>query len=230
MAGLCVLLQAVIRYTAPVLHVFQHWQVQMGRTAKELLRVLDEHFHGTKVFLHYFSSGGCFVHWNLLKVLQKRGLTTVPNLCGVIFDSCPAPPSARTSARALTATLAGMTRKGSYGVVFFCIGFWNTLTANSLEREYMAGLEADPLCVPNLYIYSADDRITDAKVVSQLIQTRRQRAAEKQQQQEEGGSSRPLVIEEWVLESSPHVAHYLRYPREYRERVADFTARALAAV
>lgn len=82
-----------------------------------------------------------------------------------------------------------------------------------ITQNYIASLSSDALPVPSLYIFSRDDHITEYELVQKVISKRRELKRSK---------GLPDDIETWVLESSPHVGHFISQREQYTERLGRF--------
>lgn len=172
-------------------------------------------------FFHAFSNGGCFVWEQLRRILQQnnndnskeRHVAEVIKPAGVVFDSSPANYQGTDN---LDQALAFCTWKDRAVVRIESLLGGASMKQTSQERArlYWDGLVQDEWETRQLYLCSHDDELTCFEEVKKLVLYR----------QGKFGKDR-VVLMDWL--SSPHCAHILGHPDEYRESVASFVASCL---
>jgi hypothetical protein len=195
----------VLRYIAPEVDIYVS-RYNLRRTARELLSVLEDHFPESSIVLFFFSNGGCFLHWELLRLHASGDAGPLQRVVGTVFDSCPVYPNAHFASSAIgEAVRTPVYKPLARGLVWFGLSVWGLCTAWSFERwvprggggearglcggvthgskhrvsififltispvfrvlygrSFFRAMERDPLPAPSLYIYSANDHLTDA--------------------------------------------------------------------
>lgn len=177
---------------------------------------------------HGFSNGGCFL-WDQMRRIVMENDTTNEQLLpvqdilnslssrtkGVVFDSCPAffadnPSALRAGLKYCSwqERLDVLLRFG-LGVVVYD-GRVETQRRNQQCQEFFQFLQEDPLDIPQLYLASHDDLLSDYKYIDELIQKR------------ESVQKNPIMKQIW--QSSPHCGHLRTHPKEYTEAIETFVA------
>ena len=224
----------VLRHTVPPLKVLRQGQRGVVRAAEEMWDLSQTCLRHAQFVVHYFSNGGAFVHWRLLRLLRRRhraaadsapGTTPAdlfPNLARTIFDSSPAAADAEAGAKAMSASQRNKIVKGFvYGCVRFTLEVWGLVQLWRLERQYLRDMRSDPSTCASLYIYSEADEITDPAIVESCIAARRAYLTEKR------GLAGEAVVEGWRIKDagSHHVCHFPHAPDVYRKRLLSFLHR-----
>ena len=179
---------------------------------------------------HGFSNGGCFLWDQIRRILMEKDATKQPakdllnflssRTKGVVFDSCPAwfagNPSGLRAALSYCSweeRLDVLVRFGP-GVVMYD-GRVQTQRRNQRCQEVFELLHEDPLDVPQLYLASQDDLLSDYKYIDELIRHRESVQVQKS----------PVMKQIW--QSSPHCGHLRTHPKEYAEAIETFVAACL---
>ena len=170
-------------------------------------------------FFHAFSNGGCFVWEHVHRILEhnnqiiERSNGTIIKPAGVVFDSSPASYQGTDN---LNQALAYCSWKDQAVVRIESLWGGASMKQTSQERArlFWDGLVNDGLDTRQLYLCSHDDELTCYESLKKLVLYR----------QGIFGKDR-VVLKDW--QSSPHCAHILRHPDEYRDSVASFVASCL---
>jgi Eukaryotic protein of unknown function (DUF829) len=227
-----------------------HWIVQtcMGQTehmdemARQLIRDIREHIKPeetagidspnivapSELYFHAFSNGGCilwdrFRHELLLRNEESENKTdnelVLSSINGVIFDSCPI-----AELSLIQEALQHCTWQERAQVVRECGGL-AYLHAENLKvfgETFQAALRVDPLPIPQLYLYSRNDKLTPYEFINELIKFRRRRQQQQQQQSPSLSSRNDVIINAHCWDESAHCAHLLRHPETYEKVVEEF--------
>jgi pimeloyl-ACP methyl ester carboxylesterase len=165
--------------------------------------------------------------------LARRALARLQNqLCGVVFDSCPAVIDVHRLNDALdycTESERQLVRHYCGAKLDRCMNVESkvpsshnddqqrvdhdrdtTLNTVRLRMDaYTAGLLHDPLPVPHLYLYSRDDALAPALFIDELVAHRRKR--------NDGHD-----VQSCVWDKSRHCRHLLEHANDYEDAVASF--------
>jgi hypothetical protein len=177
---------------------------------------------------HGFSNGGCFLWDQMRRILMEKDTQEQPakdvlnylssRTKGVVFDSCPAWFAGNPSA--LRAGLSYCSLEERWGVllrfgpsVVLYDGRVETQRRNERCQEFFQWLHEDPLDIPQLYLASHDDLLSDFKYIDELIRHR------------ESVQKSPVVKQIW--QSSPHCGHLRTHPKEHTEAIETFVAACL---
>jgi len=87
------------------------------------------------------------------------------------------------------------------------------LTQQQRSKEFWNTMMYEYSWIPQLYIYSKMDHLTDYQELEKLILYRKTHHHQQQKQQ---------TIYTLPLEDSPHCGHLLQYPQEYRQAIQSF--------
>jgi len=135
-----------------------------------------------------------------------------------------------------------------YPLVYYTTLFLLSPFGDTFATHLFMVLEDDDLPCPSLYIYSKDDELVEEDKVTELIDKRRRRrkggsstaaddadgttttttttttktTTSSSGHHHHDGSSR---IDSWLIDSSPHVQHYLKHPQEYKSTLQEFLKR-----
>lgn len=182
----------------------------------------------TCVIFHVLSNGGCFV-WehirrimgdvNENKIASSESIQAIVSriqnsLRGVVFDSCPA-----TDVRCIENALDYCSESEKADVLRDLgqesLHFLRTDRSQELLQErttvYWDRLANDHWPVPQLYLYSESDHLARAPGIDALIAHRRDLFG------------KGLIWKRRWTES-PHVAHLLENPSDYKDTVDNFVA------
>lgn len=196
-------------------------------------------------FFHAFSNSGCFV-WEQVRQLldttsydgenlgsypsdgglivpegdDQKGFASLRNrLAGVVFDSCPG-----TKLHLIGQALKYCTWIERLKVVRL-IGFNNIFLPHRsasqrkiMQREeaYVTSLKYDKWNVPQLYLYSCSDPLIHFPSLDELVRYRMAVC--------KLGKNNLVFRRVWP--NSPHCAHLLKHPAEYKAAVNDFVDKA----
>ncbi len=167
----------------PPLKVMRGGQRGVVRAAEEMYALAQTRFRHAMVVVHMFSNGGAFVHWRLLRLLQRRHRShshrggsgsgsghpsassspadLFPNLAATIFDSAPAAADAEAGAKAMSASQHNKAMKGLvYGCVRFGLEVWGLVQLYTFQTAYLRDMKGDFMTSPSLYIYSEVGKTT----------------------------------------------------------------------
>lgn len=175
----------------------------------------------TMFLYHSFSNGGCFLWESICRIMEfqmddtgdvemGRQLKSLSSKCyGVVFDSCPAwfgsPPSKLWHALKHCSEIERQDIVSMYGPKVLTFSQRNT----DRNQEYFDYLtEWSVVDIPQLYVYSKNDDLSDYDYIEMLIQNRRsiQRS--------------PVLTQCW--EVSEHCAHLREHPQDYKLAIEDF--------
>jgi len=189
--------------------------------------------HYPNFVIHNFSNGGCFLWEKIYQILtsqsQTQGKSPInpkddrvhgpistlkEKLMGVVFDSSPAAYHARPnlldSAIMYVPTLERLQLKLQMLTQQWFQGKASMLeTSKRRSMEYWNTMMFDNLNIPQLYIYSTMDHLTDWEELEKLIHHRRGHLGEQ-------------MIQSLRFEDSRHCSHLLRHPSEYKQTTQSF--------
>ena len=174
-----------------------------------------------KILVHVFSNGGCLL-WEQLrlildsskgecassKVLRNLDATLV----GTIFDSCPSGRLEEIGrAMAFCTPMERFQASIQGGFDYWTLSHRRIVTERVRQRgrEYVDRLRDHPSSIPQLYLFSESDPLAPHREIQDLVEARRKLA----------GKNR---IWKRTWQFSPHCAHLLTNPGEYREAVEIF--------
>jgi len=239
---------AVYTTTAPTIDVFLfHGRVR--RLAAAGLELLRRRHAGERAVLAYYSNGGALVHRHVLELLAESGDLPSPTpapaaggegaplrpaaaparaaggarVCGALFDSAPAYPSADSSARALTEGIRSRALRAAAYALAVCAlpPLLAAVHGAGFAPRFMAPFAADALPCPALYVYSTGDALTDCAAVDALVAARRGRHAR--------GPAGVSALRFGPADApSAHVAHLLAHPARYADAVGALLRAAAA--
>jgi hypothetical protein len=153
------------------------------------------------------------------QVQPEPVLTQLATTChGIIFDSCPAWFGADPSG--LWTVLQQHCSAEDIQQVMEVFGEDRLrLVPVARNQEYFDYLTYNntSMSIPQLYLYSIDDPLSNADSIAKLVQERR-----KQQLRLVRGRSCCPIILEYVWEQSMHCAHLRQHPEEYRQAIIEF--------
>ena len=153
-------------------------------------------------------------------------------LRGVVFDSCPISDLHR-----LPEALQHCTIMERIQVVRFCHYQYLTMNTNPSIKEqvqhriknYVTGLQNDPLDIKQLYLYSRDDPLAPSSFIDELVQYRRHYRRQHHQPLREACSNVDMDddkrIMSFVWETSQHCGHYIHHPKEYTKAIESLLTR-----
>jgi Eukaryotic protein of unknown function (DUF829) len=163
---------------------------------------------------HVFSNGGCFLWESVCHILDSRSAVQeekelqkqLASKCrGVVFDSCPAwmgsDPSGLWKALQHCSTEDRQEAIAVYGQD--CLQYVDARQRNHDYFHYLTTNKA--VDVPQLYLYSRDDPLSDAAHIDPLIQKRQR------------NQTQPVLKQAW--DQSVHCGHLRQHPDEYREAI-----------
>lgn len=191
----------------------------------------DENNRSTiPVVLHYFSNGGAFVADRLQRMIRAtkdesgrspRGGNDGGDLKDLMFiahrlqngfevlDSAPAYLYKQIFFLALESALPNLVVRLLAKMCLRCILLWKNiliLSGKPSDREeFWDGVTHSDICRRQLYLYSERDKLTDYKMVENLIEERKKMGIE---------------ILAHKFEDSEHVLHFRGYPEEYKALIA----------
>ena len=171
---------------------------------------------------YFFSNGGAFVHEQLVAATRDapaRHSAVLRAQAGCAFDSAPAAIRTDTAADLFSrlspfAFLRPLLRLTFHALVR-CFGLLGGRFAACVGRQradaYWAAMAGAPTCsgAPELYVFSDDDPLCDARPLAELV-IERQRAG--------------AAVRSKRFAVSEHVGHLRCHPAEYEAALADFIA------
>jgi len=179
-----------------------------------------------KFVFHSFSNGGCFLFEEFFPFLSKRQntLSAHPQLVGAIFDSCPC--HYNDLSKLVKASQNNVFGESSIEIQDLLRqlqrndtdwkkaenrgkNFWNNMKTRQYRNS--SGM------IPELYIYSLDDRLTPSKELKELIKYRQDRLDVKFPK-----SRKDEQIYALEFDSSEHCAHLKRHSTEYVNTLSNF--------
>eukprot|EP00536_Pseudo-nitzschia_multiseries_P003638 jgi/Psemu1/295270/fgenesh1_pm.57_\ len=180
-------------------------------------RVLAKIYNsGTDAFIfHCFSNGGCFLWESLCRILLFRDnrdcdrkiasvLDKLYTKCnGVVYDSCPCWFGSKNEPSKLSQALRHCSpeeREDVMSVHGNRIDMVDDgiVTRNGEYFEYLASL---PLDIPQLYLYSKNDELSNHERIAEMIKTRRSR------------QKRAVLEKSW--DHSIHCNHIRKHAEDY---------------
>lgn len=188
-------------------------------------KVLEDIYNsGADVFIfHCFSNGGCFLWESVCRVLLFKNnedcncettaiLEMLYEKCkGVVFDSCPCwfgseqEPSSKLSQALQHCTLQERQN------VFSVYGERIDVVDDNIEKrniEFFEYLTLLPLDIPQLYLYSKNDELSNHEHIAMMIDMRRSR------------QKRPVLVQFW--DYSIHCNHLRKHGKDYKIAVKAF--------
>jgi hypothetical protein len=172
------------------------------------------------VLYHSFSNGGCFLWESICRVLEfhrdeacdsemSRHLQSLSSkFNGVVFDSCPAyfgdPPSKLWHALRHCSDSERQDVLAHYGAEVFTFSKRN----KDRSEEYFQRLTQSSFDIPQLYLFSKNDDLSDYHYIETLIRNRR------------SIQQSPVVTQCWDI--SKHCSHLREHPEDYKLAIEDF--------
>ncbi|VEU37633.1 unnamed protein product [Pseudo-nitzschia multistriata] len=183
----------------------------------------DIHNSGADVFVfHCFSNGGCFLWESICRILLFRDnkdcnrqvgavLQALHDKCnGVVFDSCPCWFGTKEEGSKLSQALRHCSLeerqavRSVHGERIDAVD--DDLVNRSIEFfEYLAFL---PLDVPQLYLHSKNDELSNHEYIEKIIETRQLH------------QKCPVLFKLW--EHSIHCNHLRKHHKDYTEALKAF--------
>jgi len=164
------------------------------------------------VIIHAFSNGGAFVVERMESLIENRKDDAeiqffAERLRGEVFDSAPAYPTKDNGMNALKASIRNPMLQIPVMAVLY---LWGMLLPSSIRKwfAFWNHIETSKTCKRQAFIYSANDRLTAASPLEDLIVKR----------QELLGKENLLVKK---LDDSPHVMHLRTDPEGYNNFVDE---------
>jgi len=171
---------------------------------------------------YFFSNGGAFVHEQLLAATREapaRHAAVLRAAAGCAFDSAPAAIRTDTAAELFSrlspvAVLRPALRLAFHALVR-CFGMLGGRFAACVGQQradaYWAAMAGAPTCngAPELYVFSDDDPLCDARALAELIAARRRAGA---------------AVRSKRFAVSEHVGHLRCHAAEYTAALAEFLA------
>eukprot|EP00741_Cyanophora_paradoxa_P003736 tig00000093_g3631.t1 len=202
-----------------------------SRLAKKMLSLAAALCAGKRrpIFFHLFS-GGCYTFWAMMEMISRdfRFFHSQPvfdglaECCaGAVFDSTPIDPDPAVAAYAVASLtisykspfikLASLPIEGALRL------WWRLYMRADIrvaQRLFWEELRKPPVAMPQLFLYSEDDAVSDWRVIAAHAEHLRRSYAE------------PIFEQRW--RSSRHVQHFRAHPREYIEAMDRFLSAAMA--
>jgi len=218
---------AVVSYISPMSCLLQGGLVEndivelADTVRRELPQVERKTFH-----VHLFSNNGTFVWGALTLALKDSAPTVFDALTGIVLDSAPRlgpkPPNLLMQALGLTfPCIPIMLRRSQYVhpvwtpalFLYFLIRMaWMRLNPSTARRFQLANVKdavlfGMPSTVPQLYIYSAKDKLITSAAVEDFMAMQQKRG---------------VRITTKRFDDTPHIQHFLRKESEYKEVLLAF--------
>ncbi|KAG7354203.1 protein of unknown function DUF829 containing protein [Nitzschia inconspicua] len=164
---------------------------------------------------HVFSNGGCFLWETVCRILEQgkrvdtsQELQTLTTNCkGVVFDSCPAwmgdDPAGLWKALQHCSPEDRQEAIDKHGQEPL-----QHIDARQRNHDYFHYLKTNTMDIPQLYLYSSNDVLSDANHISQVVKERQLR------------QTQPVLQQVW--EESMHCAHMRQHPEDYQGAIKDF--------
>ncbi|KAL7496143.1 hypothetical protein ACHAWT_004391 [Skeletonema menzelii] len=176
-------------------------------TLQHIQKLQPPHF-----IIHIFSNNGCFLwEWIRYILFHKSSYNLQDKLIGTIFDSAPAYFHGKIDG--LQSALEYVGNKEQRDNLIYLARSLNPNLVKRRHNEFWNGLRDDIYGsgnVPQLYLYSDDDPLTNVTYLEELIAHRRQQISRKER------------IWSHKFVSSSHCGHLKSYPAEYEHFVGNF--------
>lgn len=204
-----------VRSVQPTSYLFSPVAAPRRRWALALLAFLEERrlCPGRRLVLFAFSNGGGSVIEQLQEIAESDPRYTWLHsaVAGMVFDSAPGYFHAYMARRVLRTEMPPGVRRWAWIRGVDAMRHLDTLIAGRSRAErYWESMLRAGRGVPQLFLYSKDDRLCDVVKLEELI-------AEKRQQGQD------VIAVRW--EHSKHVAHLRHHPTEYRAALQPFLER-----
>ena len=167
-----------------------------------------------RVYAYAMSNGGCWFVSTLATMALRGDKASdghVMKFDGAIFDSSPAYMSLESGRSALTAGMRGPARAAmriAFTIAFAALSAYHAFTRTpSFPDRFWRTMETHNLFERELYIYSANDALTDCKKLEELLDLRRANSAR---------------VETLKFEDSPHCAHLRKHHDAYVDALRAF--------
>eukprot|EP00887_Chlorella_sp_A99_P001818 scaffold19.g1818.t1 len=183
------------------------------QTLQPAHRALSCHCICRRLVLFAFSNGGGSVIEQLQEIAESDPRYTWLHsaVAGMVFDSAPGYFHAYMARRVLRTEMPPGVRRWAWIRGVDAMRHLDTLIAGRSRAErYWESMLRAGRGVPQLFLYSKDDRLCDVVKLEELI-------AEKRQQGQD------VIAVRW--EHSKHVAHLRHHPTEYRAALQPFLER-----
>lgn len=196
----------------------------MQDLAWDTVHILDAS-QSSAILFHAFSNGGCFLWEHVRNILKTRTeieevdskLQAIQSkLSGVVFDSSPAyySPGDMSALMAVLQHCTWRERIGAYAKLVLHMSTLGLSEQGQRATNYFESMRNDPLDIPQLYLFSKDDPLSQHDPIEELARHR----------QHLFGRER-ILLQQW--ESSPHCGHLLKHPVEYQAAISTFVEMCL---
>uniref|UniRef100_A0A0K0E5D7 DUF829 domain-containing protein n=1 Tax=Strongyloides stercoralis TaxID=6248 RepID=A0A0K0E5D7_STRER len=210
-----------IRATAPIdkIRILSDYDIYGEEYFKKFISHKD--INKKKIFFHTFSMNGASLFLKFYENLLKHDNEI--NICGIIFDSCPADVKPMQGALAISYALYPPSKYGNITTkltkFILTIGFASfryMVYLESLFREkvyeknfaYYKLIAMKSLPKEQLYLYSEKDNICSSSSIKEFIK------------QQEAINMKTFEKVEFI--DSEHVQHFRSYPKEYADKCLKF--------
>jgi pimeloyl-ACP methyl ester carboxylesterase len=132
-------------------------------------------------------------------------------ISGVVFDSSPAyyTPGDMSALFAALQHSSWRERIGAYVQLLLHMPVLGRSELEQRATNYFESMRHDPFDIPQLYLFSKDDPLSQHDRIEELARHR----------QHLFGRER-ILLQQW--ESSPHCGHFLKHPVEYESAISTF--------
>jgi hypothetical protein len=193
------------------------------------------------ILWHVFSNAGCFV-WEQVRILLGQGETAHESHSGDATDYPPLPDPIRLQLQHLRRKTVGVIFDSGPGQQLHHIDYamnyvsWQerlqtcwivgaewvlyrktpeqVARIQQRQAEYWHHLRDDPWKLPQLYLYSESDPLIAYTTLNEFVTHR----------QAQLGND---VIWKRTWTESPHCAHYLQHPEEYKQAISEFASHVI---
>ncbi|KFM29155.1 Transmembrane protein 53 [Auxenochlorella protothecoides] len=174
---------------------------------------------GRPLVLYAFSNGGAAIVASMARICRSedRYKSLWPRVAACIFDSAPAQGSPAMRHRVLNTIVPPGLSRTAWALRLHWQNLKDMMSSRSFQDDFwteMLNLGSAPPHMPLLYLYSADDPLTDAAKLDALLAQKR-------------ALGHDVTARRWA--SSPHVMHFKDHPEEYLARLSAFLQRVAPA-
>jgi len=190
------------------------------------------------VVIHYFSNGGAFVAEKMNEMMRdivtrRMDKKISPNDVDdfkiinerlktkgfEILDSCPAYMKYNLYMEVIDRSVQLLPLRAILKtLIFFSHAYKRIMSCvcnrDKVEVLFWKNMLENDLCQRQVYVYSANDSVTDPKMVEEMINARRKRGFD---------------VTALKFEDSEHVLHFKIYPDEYKEKIVDYVLKTICA-
>ena len=183
--------------------------------------IFDLSLEENPIFFHIFSNGGCFVYRYITEFMHSDDQPSESSMIqvkGCVFDSCPSPRQAGIAAKAFTRSLQTNALFTAIAYIaiylyFFFVILLSKLFGFSEGDSYIQAMKLDRAKWPQMFLYSKADEVVPYMSVGEVVEHRK---------------SLGIPVDEVCWDDSPHVQHMRVHREAYISQCYDFLDRCLA--